>query len=214
MTSARKTRPGVEHRERLLVERRAGRVQADRVVDADEERLRGERAGAPERPLGVKAAGFAVNGLRREEARFELDDLLRLERGQIDGRLGVAARRVIGLVQQVLLDCGRRRRLPAVPHHAAQEAQVGGRQRPAIERRVVGGRGAVVRIVDALDDELGRGGHVQPDANQSARQQEAVSGALARQRLRHRPFAGRAVVVGEDRIGPVTRRKRLRCWPA
>ena len=41
--AARHLQPGGEQRERSLIESRARRIQADRVVDAEEERLGRER---------------------------------------------------------------------------------------------------------------------------------------------------------------------------
>ena len=59
----------------------------------------------------------------------------------------------------------------------------------------------MVRIVDAFDEELGAGRHVEADANQAAGQQKLVGGSCFAERVRRRALAVGAVVVGEDWIG-------------
>src|SRR5205085_3134534 len=100
--AARQLQPRREQRERSLIESCARWIQADRIVDAEEERLRREAVRAARRALRVERAGAGIANLRGKQAGFEGDDLLRLRVRQIAGRRGVSARGVVCLVQQVL----------------------------------------------------------------------------------------------------------------
>ena len=62
-------RPGVEQRERTRIERRAGRVQADRIVDADEERLASRAPPAAGALRACEVAAWLSRDLGGEQRR-------------------------------------------------------------------------------------------------------------------------------------------------
>src|SRR5436190_16663143 len=66
-----------DERIELLRSRGAGgrhqRQHAERIVDADAERLPCERTRAAARDTVVEAAGRTIDGLRREQPQFEID---------------------------------------------------------------------------------------------------------------------------------------------
>ena len=72
--------PPVEEREGVRIERDAVRIQPDRIVDADEERLFRERDGSSLCAIGAQGTGLVVARLRREQPGFECHDRRRLLR--------------------------------------------------------------------------------------------------------------------------------------
>ena len=83
---------------------------------------------------------------------------------------------------------------PPVPHHGAEEAQVGGGQHPPVDRRLRRRppEGASVGVVDRGDGVFGAGGNGQADPDEALVQQQAVP---------RRPVGG-----GDGRtVGPIER---------
>src|SRR5207253_4237302 len=103
---------------------RATGIQAHWIVDPDKKRLLRQRDRATIGALRVERAGERVAGLRGEQPGLELDDLLRLFGRDVMRALRMTERRVVRLFREILPDGGRRRRLPAVPHHGCQEAEI------------------------------------------------------------------------------------------
>jgi hypothetical protein len=108
--------PGIEQGERPLIEPRA-----QHVVDADVERLPGQRHRATGSALHIQDARGGVRGLRRKEAGLELHDRVPLGRGQrIDpGRM--AQRGAVGLVAQIEMNRLTGEGLAAVPHDGGEK---------------------------------------------------------------------------------------------
>ena len=196
-------RPRVEEREGIRIEWRAGRIQTDRIVDADEERLLRQRDRSARRAVGAQRAGIVVARLRGEQAGLERHDRLRLLRCEVQRRL----------------------RMPRASHRrpaCARSCRIvvaGDDSRPSHmtalrKRRFVDGNGR--RYIDAavsgapqwygsstlVDDELGAGGYVDADANEPAGEEQAEGGPALAERGHVGPFAVRPVVGAEDRIEP------------
>ncbi len=188
-------------------------VAGQRIVDAEVVHLVRQERRAAVRAVGGEAAGVVVAHLRRGEAHLERDDGLALRGRQRRRALGVRDDGGVRLVDEVEVlrreagggagDAvgagGVLEGLAAVPHHGAEEADVGGGQRAAEQRQLGGGRVAV-RIVDARELEVRAGRNRQPDADHAVLEQHAV-GLLARGPRGH-VGAGRvgAVHQAEDRI--------------
>ena len=152
-----------------------------------------------------------IGELGAEEAEFEIHDSLLLgERGRFGG-LGVTVGSVDRLLHQVGGEIGHEggfavQRVGAgfatVEHDGAEEAQVGGGQRAAIDgdgllaRGGVGDDGAAVWVVNGFDGELRVGRHREEDADHSALEEQAVVGGIAG----GPGGAIRAVDGGEERI--------------
>jgi hypothetical protein len=77
---SRRVHPRREQTERTRIERRAGWIEPDRIVDPDEERLGRQPARPARRAVRAKRPGSVAHGLRREQRRFERDDRLLLSR--------------------------------------------------------------------------------------------------------------------------------------
>ena len=162
-------------------------VADQRVVDAE---VRGD-AGEEGRPaVGAvhrEPAGAVVLLLCREQAHLEVDDRVALRRRQRRRSLRVPQGGGVRLVGEVEVQgrearrrseqaVGRRRiaeGLAAVPHHRAEEAQVGRRQR-APEQRQLGRAREPVRVVDLDELELRRRRNADADADQALLEQHAV----------------------------------------
>ena len=190
----------------LGIERRAGRIQADRIVDADEERLLRQRARTAHRAVvrGANRHGWSRACAVKSPVSKRDDRLPPPAASDARAACGVRRRRIVGLLRRGparMVVVGRR--FAAVPHDRAEERQVrraaaaAGTSRPSVERRA-----AVVRIVDAVDDELGAGRDVDADADQAALEQHA-EGPTPLSHGRHvRAFAVRSIVGAEHRIEP------------
>ena len=191
-------------------------VAGQGVVDAEVADLALQERRPAAAAVHREAAGVVVAHLRRREAHCEGDDGLALRRADRRRGLGVAERGAVRLIDEVEVQARETGRgvedaaaassvaegLAAVPHHGAEEAQVGRRQRPP-EQRKLGRRREAVGVVDLDQLELGIGRNRQADPNDAAREQHAVR--LLARRPRRDIGVGRVGAVDEakDRVGAV-----------
>jgi hypothetical protein len=103
-----KSSTSLEQRKGARVEALTGRIQPDRVVDPDEERLGRQRDRSALRATRAQRSCVVAYGLRGEQRRFERDDRLLFKIAEVPRCLGMPRRRIVGLLRQVLED--RRRR--------------------------------------------------------------------------------------------------------
>ncbi len=186
-------RPGLEHGDGGGIERATVGIFAERIIGARIVGLLREVIGAALRTVDIEKTGLEIRGLGAVKAQFEIHDPLLLgERGWLGG-LGVTVGSIDRLLHQVRSEVGHEgsftiQRVGAgfatVEHDGAEEAQVGGGQRAAVDGDGllagggVGDDGAAVWVVNSFDCELRAGRHREEDPNHSALEEQAVVGGI------------------------------------
>src|SRR5207237_10468868 len=128
---------------RFRIEGLAGRVRAERVVDAEVEGGVAERLRSPAGTFAIERTCVEVERLREEQAGLEGDDLLALRVGEGVRLLRVPLGRAVRLVGQVLPHAHPGQGLAPVPHDTGEEFDVY-RGRRAPEERQFRGAGEAV----------------------------------------------------------------------
>src|SRR5687768_17968266 len=130
--------PCIEYREGAWIERRAGGIQSDGIVDADEKWFPREGGRAAARTRGGQLSRVAIVNLSREQVHLEFDNLTKLFVCRTRRGLGVPKRRCARLQREIANHRLTRVHFAAIPHKCAQETQVGTRQRQSIHRQFGG----------------------------------------------------------------------------
>ena len=202
--------PSREEGEGVTVEGRAGRIRAERVIDAWIVGLSGQMERSAGGALGFERPGCIVAQLGAEERQLEIHNggQLLARRGGV--RLGMSKRRIDRLMRQIGHEvCAeragivqRRDRFAPIEHHGAQKPQIDRWKRSpihrqhALARRAVYGVGAAVRVRHRFDAELSVVGDRQLNTDQPVADEEAVRRGVT---ARHAGTVG-PVDVGKERI--------------